>query len=518
MASSSNAMKIFEEEKISTFLEQLSDVDIPLESSDSEEECDVPERSDVDALGGYSSDEEWEEDNEPSTNSTCSRSVTRTTSPSSFPFPRAIWPKNVPSSDSHPVQYFNLFFTMSILSLMVTETNRYAQQVINGMGGNVPEYLKKWKEVTIKEMKGFLAFLLNMGLNKKSSYAKYFSTSDSQYQPWFGKMFTLHRFSHLLRFFHLVDNTKLPGPGELGYDPSARYKLLEDHANKVFRHHYTPHKEICIDESMVGTKCHTGMRQYMKQKKHHQWGIKLWVMCDSTSHYCLGFFTYKGAKFQADVDKSIASKFGQPYTVVCRLMDMGDYYNKGHHLFVDNYFMSVPLIRHLHSQATYCTGTVRKNRKQLPLRFKENFKVGQISYFRSGPILACGFRDKKSQKQSKPVLLLSSHAQAREDQIVKRGQPILRPEIVSSYNKFMGGVDIHDSMLIAYLDERRSKKYWKKVAFNIIARMLLNAYILYKENCSGSQRKALSHVDFIVAVIERKPGGRMDGGAENFIS
>jgi hypothetical protein len=61
-------------------------------------------------------------------------------------------------------------------------------------------------------------------------------------------MFTKHRFSHLLRFFHLVNNEGLPGPGEPDYIPCARYQPFLYHANKIFRHHYTPHQEISGDE------------------------------------------------------------------------------------------------------------------------------------------------------------------------------------------------------------------------------------------------------------------------------
>ncbi|XP_023221147.1 piggyBac transposable element-derived protein 4-like [Centruroides sculpturatus] len=421
------------------------------------------------------SDSENESDEDETSAGTSSRQVSQSASdsdeeylevlppeqsiPDPFPFLEQSGPKRMPTSDSHPIEYFNLFFTMSLLSLMVAESNRYAKQVINGMGGKVPEYLKNWNRITVKEMKGFLACVLNMGLIKKSSIASYWSTSDSQATPWFRKMFSKHRFCHLLRFFHLVDKSKLPGTGELGYDPCAKYQPLVDHANKVFRQHYTPHQEICVDETLVGTKNRTRLLQHMPNKKHHRWGIKFWMLCDSVSHYCLGFFTSRGAESQEEKDS--ISKFGLGYTVVRRLLDLGNYNRKGYHVFVDNYFVSVPLIRHLYSLETYVTGTVRRNRKHLPPQFKKNFSVGQTLYFRSGPILACGFRKTKSKKDG--VLLLSSHARAREDQIVRGGVAKIKPEIVLSYNKFMGGVDTSDMMLYAYLDERKSIKYWKKL-------------------------------------------------------
>jgi hypothetical protein len=71
-------------------------------------------------------------------------------------------------------------------------------------------------------MKGFLACILKLGIIKKPTIASYWSTPCSQATPWFGKMLTKHGFSYLLRFFHLVNNEGLPGPGEPDYDPFAR--------------------------------------------------------------------------------------------------------------------------------------------------------------------------------------------------------------------------------------------------------------------------------------------------------
>lgn len=55
-------------------------------------------------------------------------------------------------------------------------------------------------------------------------------------------------------------------------------------------------------------------------------------------------------------------------------------------------------------------------------------------------------------------------------------------------------IDESDKMLYTYLDERRSVKYWKMVAFNKINCMVLNVYIIYKDRVEG---KAISGLDFI---------------------
>ena len=63
----------------------------------------------------------------------------------------------------------------------------------------------------------------------------------------------------------------------------------------------------------------------------------------------------------------------------------------------------------------------------------------------------------------------------------------------------MGRIDGNDMMTYFYLDKRRTVKYWKKVAFNIIARMVLNAYLLYLENNNG---KKITRLQFDSCIIE----------------
>ncbi|XP_023212537.1 uncharacterized protein LOC111615348 [Centruroides sculpturatus] len=135
----------------------------------------------------------------------------------------------------------------------------------------------------------------------------------------------------------------------------------------------------------------------------------------------------------------------------------------------------------------------------LPKQFKKNFADKETSYFRSGPLLACGFKEKQSQMN--PIFILSSHAWARDVEIIRNGKAKIKPEIIQNYNKYMSGVDISDMVLYTGYDKSKSMKYWKNLAFNVIARMALNSYMLYKEKFAGPG-KVKSRDAYHVAVIE----------------
>lgn len=244
-------------------------------------------------------------------------------------------------------------------------------------------------------MKAFIAILLEMGIRKRPTIFSYWA-SNSRPIPWFGKMMSRDRFQLLLRFFHLTDNSKLFSPGNEKYDPCAKFQPIVDHANRLFRHYYTPHEHLCIDETLVGTKSHSQLLQYLPSKHHHKWGIKFWMLCDSVVNYCLAFYCYRGAKNKKD--KKELQEHGRSFVVVKMRLALGNYFMKGYHVVVDNFFSSVDLARELYKNQTYLTGTLRRNRKNIPIELKEKFGGGEKKYVRSDAILFLGQREKNPKK------------------------------------------------------------------------------------------------------------------------
>ncbi|KAL6417077.1 hypothetical protein ACFW04_013006 [Cataglyphis niger] len=316
------------------------------------------------------------------------------------------------SSQSKPIEFFELFFDSTLWELIVQETNKYAEYSRHSPRGLESFETEIWTPVTVLEMKAFIAVLLEMGITRKPNIRSYWS-ENSRNIPWFQRMFSRNRFQHILKYFHLVDNSLCFPPGHTKYDPCAKFKPLVDHANKVFKLHYKPHIQLSIDESLVGTLCHSSITQYLPNKKHHRWGIKFWMLCDSVSKYCLAFSCYKGAKETISSDRK---KFGLGYDVVVNLLKDSNCLNKGHHIFVDNFFTSVELARYLYSKDTFLTGTIRRNKKCIPDDLQQT-NVNEVKYFRNDEVLFCAFREKKTIK--KPVLLISTKAEEQDVTITK---------------------------------------------------------------------------------------------------
>ena len=116
---------------------------------------------------------------------------------------------------------------------------------------------------------------------------------------------------------------------------------------------------------MVKSKARFSFKQYIRNEPT-KWGFKLWCLCDSHNGNTNNFTIYCGKEGE------LLSHFGLSYDVVMNLAS--PYLNQGYKIYMDNYYTS-QLLRDLHQQGTYGTGTVASNRKGLPKQIKELVSV-----------------------------------------------------------------------------------------------------------------------------------------------
>lgn len=99
----------------------------------------------------------------------------------------------------------------------------------------------------------FLSVVFNMGLVRKPTLAEYWSTRGSHSMPWFRKMFPRNRFQLILKFFHVVDNRKIPKRNS----PQYRYTKLHFLIYKYkLSYWYTIYLEIL---TMTNMRCSTSL-------------------------------------------------------------------------------------------------------------------------------------------------------------------------------------------------------------------------------------------------------------------
>ena len=107
------------------------------------------------------------------------------------------------------------------------------------------------------------------------------------------------------------------------FSPDGKIRPLVDHFNRVAGYFYTPDKNVCVDESLVGTRGRTAMLQYIPSKAA-KFGVKFWVLAESASGYVHNIKCYLGKKF------SPVTQLQQGTDVV--LVWRSNLLNKGYHI------------------------------------------------------------------------------------------------------------------------------------------------------------------------------------------
>ena len=420
--------------------------------------------------------------------------------PTTVPFLAHPGPDRVGRGVVHPIDYFGLYFPDSLLHTIVRETNRYAKHWIDTHQQFLRDHPKSRVHLWIKqghtnrqEMRVFLSITFNMGLIKKSTIESYWNVVHrSQDTPWFRAVMNRDRFQLLCKFIHFADNTQLPGVDEQQFKLFKLQPLI-NHFTKVFQRYYQPKQDISIDESMIGYRGKTPhLRQYMPNKHHSRFGIKLWCLCESDSGYTCHFEVYKGA-----ADPRDGGAEGMTFNLCVRLLREANLLRLGYHLGLDNYFSSPKLFFHLFDKQTTATGTVRSNRKGLPSQVKQAKPSNkQTCERRKGNLLCVAYTD----GAKRPLLLSTFCKGGFSNTINKRNEVVRKPRVVIKYNSSMGGVDVSDARLYRYLAERRTMKWTTKVAFALFGRALLNSYILY--DAHTTVRPKMSRYLYMVSIIE----------------
>ena len=302
------------------------------------------------------------------------------------------------------------------------------------------------------------------------------------------RTFTILRYKKLMQYLHVLDRaTELPR-NDPNYDRLAKIWPIIQMAEKTFKDRYLPGQNQTIDEAMVAFKGRLSYMQYMPAKPI-KCGIKVWLRCDADTAYMHQFSIYLGCGQN--------SPEGLGYDVVMQLCEQ--IRGKNHHVYFDNLFTSVPLLNDLLEHKIYACGTVRKNKKKLPLSVKNPGKMqrGAHKTFQLGNtnLVATVWKDNREVRvlstNSRPDMIVAANCQIGQQQV-----QVNQPENVAKY-KYMSGVDRHDQMRMHYDFGRFAKKSWKYLMWFFVNAALVNAFILWRQKSMWPTSKwRFTHLDF----------------------
>ncbi|XP_052738468.1 piggyBac transposable element-derived protein 4-like [Bicyclus anynana] len=377
-----------------------------------------------------------------------------------------------------PYEAFRLMIDDELLDLIVRETNANAIRVGNAQNVKQNSRIKSWKDLTKEELLTFLGLLLHTGTIRLNRLSDYWKRHYLFNIPCFGQFMSRNRFLLILRCLHFTSVTSEE-------DRLNKIRPFMDHFNNKMKTIYCPGKELSLDESMVLWRGRLLFRQYIKNKRH-KYGIKLYVLAEPDGTV-LKFQVYAGANDET-------SGQGHSSKIVFKLLE--ERLDCGHHVYMDNYYNSYGLAVKLLDRQTYCTGTLRKNRKDNPVEIGSvSLEKGENKSLFLNGVHVGKWRDKRY------VLYISTeHGSEMMETTSKRGSIVVKPMAIVHYNNFMSGVDLQDQMLAYYPVQRKTLRWYKKLFVHMLQMSLTNALHLYN---TFSANDKLNLYDFRMKILEK---------------
>ena len=388
------------------------------------------------------------------------------------------------SENTLPIEIFNQFFDDSIMEIIVTETNRYAQQIVSSRQIRRSSRMNRWKDITKEEMETFLGIILVTGLIKYPKMEDYWSLDPIYYHPLFHQIgMSYNRFSLILKNWHVANNLEAEEGDRL--HKIANFALLFTSNIKAV---YLPAGEISVDETQIARRGRLSFRQY-NPGKANKYGIKPFKLAEMTG-YVWDFSIYCGNGKEIKIDGldhsgSIVVSLAEPLL------------NEGRLLVADNWYSSIALAKYLCERNTEYCGTMRPNRKHVPIAVKDAKlkKEETISAVNQDGIRIMNYKDKKN------VLMVSTFHGSDLKCTGKKncaGNDILKPAVILDYNRVKGGIDLSDQMISYYSPARKSVKWYRKILFQCISIAVLNSWVLY--NRFYAPQKNMTLASFIKSI------------------
>lgn len=391
--------------------------------------------------------------------------------------------------NNRPIDWFLLLLDDVFLEMICRQTNLYAIQLFCKPATSEQSRITRWKELEVSELKVFIALLLHMGTITLNRLQDYWKGHWLFNLPCFRAHMSRDRFLLIMRCLYF---SKVYSEGQ----PPSTNRLekiadVVDYVNNKMFNIYYPSRELVIDESMVLWRGRLSFRQYLPAKRH-KYGIKVYSL-NEPEGLTVRIRIYSGAN-----DQLLSGK-GHAHKVVMALLGPANILNKGHAIYLDNFYNSVSLASKLLSNDTYCTGTLRENRKYNPeVVVRAQIPKGStIAQYAEGMMVGL-WKDKK-----KVIYISTEFENKMVTAINKRNEEKTKPLPIVQYNAHMKGVDRADQLLSYYPCERKTIRWYKKMFIHVLQVLLINSFYLYNMHNVIQGKSKMTLYDFRLAVLEQ---------------
>lgn len=377
-------------------------------------------------------------------------------------------PKGNARNARSPLETFSLYFPDSLLDKIVNYTNMYIESIKDNYTRD-----RDALPTTIEELKSLIGLLFLAGALKSSHQnISDLWSSDGTGVDLFRCTMNQRRFSFLLRALRFDNpNTRAEN---VKIDKLSKIREVFEPFVESCQSAYNPSEYTTIDEMLEKFRGRCQFRQYLPNKPG-KYGIKIFALCCARTFYTVKLEIYPGTQPPGPFQQS-----NKVIDVVERMVS--PIIGTGRNVTMDNWFVSVPMAKHLlDDHKLTVVGTIKKNKPELPLIFRSmTDRPIHSSLFAFQP--KCTLVS-YAPKKKKTVTLLSTMHQS--DSIDPTSEAS-KPEILTFYNLTKGGVDVVDEMKNEYSISRVSRRWPLTLFFSMLNIGGINGYLIFKANTQST--------------------------------
>ncbi|XP_071377159.1 piggyBac transposable element-derived protein 4-like [Centroberyx affinis] len=410
-----------------------------------------------------------------------------------------------------PLQLFRKFFTDEDVETVCENTNKNAAK--NLARGKTYQ----WRDITPADFFAYVGLLLFMAVLKMPRTASYWRRGSVFGASFPATIMTRSRFQAISWNIHMSDPEKdAVNDGKKGaaeYDPLHRVKPLYDSLRERCRACWQPRQQVFIDERMGAATAKTRLPWAMKAKPN-KWGVKLFVLTDSSNGYTSDFTVYTGKSLFPE-GRALS------YEAAMELMNER-HLGSGYHLYCDHFFTGPKLFADLYERRKFLAcGAYRGGRTGVPTTKANALTAksprGSMRWFRKGKLLYVKWMD-----AAEVSVCSTIHAAFKGDAVERnmkdkatgkwerRRVPVPAP--VAAYNTHMEGLDLSQRLLQVFSVRKNTDRWYRTLFYHFVDIATANAYILHREQCARREENPTSPLDFLEHLTAElcgvKPGNR----------
>ena len=371
-----------------------------------------------------------------------------------------------------PLAIFSNFLPDEQIEEICSHTNVKMSELRSNFG----EYNRHkftYSNVNLEEMKAFIGCLIMSGIRKDNHLR-----AGAMFSPVYGcafyrSLFSQRRFEFLIRAIRFDDqDTRLV---RLPDDPFTHIRVLWSAFMQNCIQSYKAGPVVTVDEQLLAFRGRCPFRMYIANKPA-KYGIKIFMVCDADTHYCLNAFPYLGRGSATNLPAGV----NQGHHFTMQLLEHLQV--AGRTVCLDNWFTSINLAKELQEKSMHLVGTLRE-KPQLPTKtaindLKLNLKES-VAMFDHNAKINVVYKKVKPTKHLPLLTTVHNIFTQVEDQ---------KTEAHMFYNASKGGVDVFDQLCAASSTSRKTRRWPLCIFYGILNIIVNNAWIIWSSQPSSDDR------------------------------